>query len=91
MLNTYLDPDRPGFNEVHATFIGANGRELPVPRPIAIAIGRSGGTVRPLPVRRFSTGHFIGDAQLSRGAWRVEFSGTAQDGTVLDAYLDVTL
>lgn len=91
VLNTYLDPGRPGFNEVHATFIGANGRELPVPRPIAIAIGRSGGTVRPLPVRRFSTGHFIGDAQLSRGAWRVEFSGTAQDGTVLDAYLDVTL
>lgn len=91
VLNSYLDPGRPGFNEVHATFIAASGQELPVPRPITIAVGRAGGAVRPLPVRRFSTGHFIGDAQLSGGAWRIDFSGTAQDGTVLDAHLDVTL
>lgn len=91
VLDAYLDPGRQGFNEVHATFIAPNGQELPVPRMITIAAGRAGQTAQPLPVRRFGPGHFIGDAQLTRGTWRIEYSGTAQDGTVLDARLDVTL
>jgi len=91
VLNAYLDPGRPGFNEVHATFIAPNGQELPVPRMITITTARAGQAAQPLPVRRFGPGHFIGDAQLTRGTWRIEYSGTAQDGTVLDARLDVTL
>lgn len=91
VLNSYLDPGRSGFNEVHATFIAPNGGELPVPQPIAILAAHSGGAAQALPVRRFSAGHFIGDAQLGSGAWRFEFVGAAQDGTVLDAHLDVTL
>jgi copper transport protein len=91
VLNSYLDPGRPGFNEVHATFIGANGQELPVPRPIVITAAAADRAARPLPVRRFGPGHFIGDAQLHPGTWRFEFSGVAKDGTVLDAYLEVTL
>ena len=91
VLNSYLDPGRPGFNEVHATFIAPDGGELPVPEPITILAAHSGGAAQAVPVRRFSAGHFIGDAQLARGAWRFEFIGTAQDGTVLDARLDVTL
>lgn len=91
VLDSYLDPGRPGLNEVHATFIGPNGQELPVPRIIAIAVGRTGRAAQPIPVRRFGPGHFIGDAQLTSGTWRIEFSGTAKDGTVLDAHLDVTL
>jgi len=91
VLDAYLDPARPGLNEVHATYIGANGQELQVPRPITIAVGRPGQPLRAVPVRRFGPGHFIGDAQLDAGAWTIEYSGTAQDGTVLDARLDVTL
>ena len=91
VLDSYLDPGRPGLNEVHATFIGPDGHELPVPRIIAIAVGRTGRAAQPIPVRRFGPGHFIGDAQLTPGNWRIEFSGTAQDGSVLDAHLDVTL
>ncbi|HET7263152.1 MAG TPA: CopD family protein [bacterium] len=91
VLNSYLDPGRPGFNEVHATFIAPNGGELPVPQSITILAARAGGARQSVPVRRFSAGHFIGDAQLGAGGWRFEFYGTAQDGTVLDAQLDVTL
>ena len=91
VLDAYLDPGRPGFNEVHATFIAPNGQELPVARLITISAGRTGRPVQPLPVRRFGPGHFIGDAQLTRGTWRIEYSGTAPDGTVLDARLDVNL
>lgn len=91
VLDAYLDPGRPGLNEVHATFIAANGQELPVPRLITIAAGRPGQAVRPLPVRRFGPGHFIGDAQLGPGTWHIEYSGIARDGSALRAYLDVTL
>jgi copper transport protein len=91
VLNAYLDPDRPGFNEIHATYIAANGQELPVPRPVTIAIGRPGQPLQAVPVRRFGPGHFIGDARMAAGPWRIEYSGTAQDGTVLDTRLDVTL
>ncbi|HEV2438900.1 MAG TPA: copper resistance protein CopC [bacterium] len=91
VLDAYLDPGRPGFNEIHATFIAANSRELPVPRPIAIAIGPPGQPAKPIPVRRFGPGHFIGDAQLRPGTWHIEYSGTARDGTPLRAHLDVTL
>ncbi|HLW47946.1 MAG TPA: copper resistance CopC family protein [bacterium] len=91
VLDAYLDPDRPGFNELHATYISPSGQELPVPTPITIAVGRPGQPLRAVPVRRFGPGHFIGDAQLGPGAWRIEYSGTARDGTVLDARLDVTL
>jgi hypothetical protein len=91
VLDAYFDPDRPGFNEIHATYIGAGGQELQVPRPITIAVGRPGQPLRAVPVRRFGPGHFIGDAQLGSGAWTIEYSGTAQDGTMLHARLDVTL
>jgi nitrogen fixation protein FixH len=91
ILNTYLDPGKPGFNEVHATYIDANGKELPIPRPAAISVARPGEAPRALPVRRFSAGHFIGDARLGPGEWHVEFTATARDGSVLQATLTVRL
>jgi copper transport protein len=91
VLDAYLDPGRPGFNELHATYIAASGQELPVPSPITIAIGRPGQPLQTVPVRRFGPGHFIGDARLGSGAWRIEYSGAAQDGTVLESHLDIVL
>jgi copper transport protein len=90
-LDTYLDPDKPGFNEVHATFIDAKGGELPVPRPAVITVAGPGEAPRALPVRRFGPGHFIGDARLGPGTWRFEFTATAQDGSPLQATLTVHL
>jgi copper transport protein len=91
ILNTYLDPDKPGFNEVHATYIDANGGELPIPQPATITVARPGQTPQALPVRRFSAGHFIGDARLGPGEWHLEFTATARDGGVLQATLTVHL
>ena len=91
VLDVYLDPGRPGFNEVHATFIEASGQELPIPRPITITAARPGGAPQALPVRRFGPGHFIGDAQLGPGEWQLEFAGTDAGGTVLEAPLTVRL
>ena len=91
VLNTYLDPARAGFNEIHATYLAPAGQELPVPSPITITVRHPDGAAQSVPVRRFSTGHFTGDAQLGHGAWHIDFSGTAGDGTLLDAHLDITL
>src|SRR5262249_18548007 len=69
VLDSYLDPGRPGFNEVHATFINVGGQELPIPALAAIVASRGGSGAIVLPVRRFGPGHFIGDANLSEGMW----------------------
>ncbi len=91
MLDMYLDPDRPGFNEVHGTFIGADGNELPVPRLAVITAGRPGGAPQQLPVRRFGPGHFIGDATLTAGDWEIAVTVTARDGSGLQARVVVHL
>lgn len=91
ILDVYLDPDKPGFNEVHATFIDAAGGELPVPQPASIAVARPGQPPQALPVRRFGPGHFIADARLGPGEWRLEFGATARDGSVLQAILTIHL
>jgi nitrogen fixation protein FixH len=54
-------------------------------------VARPGEAPRALPVRRFSAGHFIGDARLGPGEWHVEFTATARDGSVLQATLTVRL
>jgi copper transport protein len=91
VLDAYLDPGKPGFNEVHATFIDAKGGELPIPRPAAITATRQGGAAQPLVVRRFGPGHFIADATLGPGDWQIDVTATASDGATLEARFPVHL
>jgi len=88
-LNVYLDPDKPGPNEVHVTFIDASGNELPIPTAATVTAAVPGQTLRGLPVRRFGPGHFVADETFPAGTWNLEFSGTAKDGTTLRAPLTV--
>jgi copper transport protein len=85
VLDSYLDPGRPGFNEVHVTFINVGGQELPIPGLAAIVASRGGEGRTSLPVRRFGPGHFIGDATLTEGAWEIEVIAATADGQVLRA------
>jgi copper transport protein len=91
VADVYLDPDRPGFNEVHVTFIDAKGGELPVPALAALSVAQQGQAPRALPVRRFGPGHFIGDARLAPGLWSLRITATARDGSVLQVDLNVHL
>ncbi|HLJ61880.1 MAG TPA: copper resistance protein CopC [bacterium] len=88
-LGTYLDPGKPGFNEVHATFTDASGAELPIPHLATITASRPGQAPHTLPVRRFSAGHFIADATLAGGTWELEFTATPAAGGTLQAHLEV--
>lgn len=90
-LNLYLDPGRPGFNEVHATFLTPSGGELPIPQPATIAAARSGTPPAALPVRRFGPGHFIADAKMSVGDWQLDIAATTSDGTILRGHLTAHL
>ena len=72
----YLDPGRPGYNEVHFTFFDPKGNELPIPGAPSITAWRPDREVRRLSVRRFSAGHFIASGRLGRGTWRFEADAT---------------
>jgi hypothetical protein len=76
-LQIYLDPGHPGFNEFHATFIGANGQEVQMTG--AQVSATPGGS---LPVRRLDPiGHFVADlAGATKRAYRFEVVGTAASG-----------
>jgi nitrogen fixation protein FixH len=91
VLDAYLDPGRPGFNEVHATFIDAKGGELPIPSPATVTASRARGPVQPLAVRRFGPGHFIADATLGPGDWQMDVTATASDGAILQARFPIHL
>jgi copper transport protein len=78
----YVDPGRAGQNEVHVTFFGPDGNELPAPGAIAMRAS-SGDRLVPLTARRLSPGHFVADAQLTAGAWRFDFAGTDAKGNAL--------
>ena len=91
VLDAYLDPGRPGLNEVHATFIDAAGGELPLPHLATITVARPGQVPEALPIRRFGPGHFIGDAQLGPGTWQLHIAATTEDGQVFQVDLPIRL
>jgi copper transport protein len=91
VLDTYLDPGRPGFNELHATYIDAAGHEIAIPQLAAMTASRPGGAPVTIPVRRFGPGHFIGDAQLGPGEWLLNIAVTTSGGEVLQGHLSVRL
>ena len=84
LLDAYLDPGKPGLNELHLTFI-AGQSELPIPTPAKVTVARPGEAPRVLPVRRFGPGHFIVDAQLGAGDWQIEVTAATAAGRTLHA------
>ena len=83
-LQAYVDPGTPGTDEVHVTAFDASGSELPLKTATMTAIGPDDSAVE-LPTRRFSAGHFVGDATLTAGSWTFFLRAEARDGSVLVA------
>jgi hypothetical protein len=81
-VQAYVDPGRPGANEVHVTFVDAGGAELPT-TDATLTTRRATTPPMTLAVRRLGPGHFVGDATLSDGAWTFAFRATAADGAVI--------
>ncbi len=81
-VQVYLDPGQPGLNELHVTYVGADGKETPTRSAQVVATGPSAAH-RGLPVRRLDTiGHFVADLTgATRGSYRFDISGTFVDGS----------
>ena len=81
-VQAYIDPGRPGANEVHVTLLDSAGAELPTADVVlASRLGR--GANSQLTVRRLGPGHFVGDATLRSGTWTFSFRATAVGGAVI--------
>jgi copper transport protein len=78
-LQTYIDPGKTGTNNVHFTFFGPNGREMPILSATASTLAPDGST-QPLPLRRFTPGHFIANTKLDSGTWLFLIDATAKSG-----------
>ena len=87
-VQVYLDPGRPGANEVHATFFDAAGNELPV-ASVTMALGPKGGPLEPLTPRQLEPGHFVADTTLTAGTYTLSISGPAPTGDLLTTTLDI--
>ncbi len=86
----YNDPGTPGTDELHLTAFDQDGKELPLAKAVMVAVGPD-GQASPLPPRRFSAGHFVGDLTLSSGKWTFFVRATARDGRVLVASFEQTI
>jgi copper transport protein len=87
-VQVYIDPGKPGANEVHLTFFDSAGKELPVPTA-QLGIGLDGQALSQPVLRTLEPGHFVADATLAPGTYGVSFSATAPDGQTLAAQLQI--
>ncbi len=87
-LQVYLDPGRPGRNELHATFFDAAGTELPVPSATFLVAPGTGPSAVVVP-RQLEPGHFVADIDAPAGSLGVDVVGAAPDGATLHAHVDI--
>src|SRR5205823_11318994 len=68
----FLDPSAAGRNQLHVTFVDANGLAAAQVTNASVSVGPDGGALRPVTVRLISPGHFVGDVRLAApGRYRV--------------------
>ncbi len=88
-VQVYLDPDRPGQNDLHVTFFDATGAELPATTiGVSVTTGTSGP--RPLTVRTLEPGHVVATLTAQDIPQAFEIRGTAPGGDELQTQLVVT-
>jgi len=84
-LQSYVDPDRPGPNQVHFTFFDAAGNEQPVTRASATATPPA-AAAESLELLRLSSGHFVANADLHAGRWEFAVQAERQGGTTATSH-----
>jgi hypothetical protein len=71
-VDTYVDPGERGRNEVHFTFYDSAGNEAETDLLEITTRGRR------LETRKLGPGHYVADANLTKGTWR--FQARTADG-----------
>jgi hypothetical protein len=87
-VQVYLDPGKPGTDDVHVTFFDAAGNELPVPS-VTMALGPAGGKLPPLTPRELEPGHFVATTTLVAGTYSLSISGSVPGGDTLTTQIEI--
>lgn len=86
----YLDPNKPGDDEFHCTFVSATGNEVPIAEA-TIGMTTPGGTPTILVSRRLDDiGHFVADATVPAGKTRFDILATTRAGQSVATYIVIT-
>jgi copper transport protein len=84
----FVDPSAVGANQLHITFVNAQGLGAAEITNTDVAVGRVGAPLEAVPMRLISSGHFVGDATLPvRGGYRLSVragSGAAAPSTTFE-------
>lgn len=89
-LQSYVDPGRPGANQVHFTFFDAAGNEQPVPAATATATP-PGHPAHPLRLLRLGAGHFAANIDLTAGRWNFAIDATLPGKIAASGRFDETI
>jgi copper transport protein len=89
-LQSYVDPGRPGANQVHFTYFDAAGNEQPVQAATATATP-PGHPARPLPLLRLDAGHFAANLDLTAGRWAFAIDATLPGKVTATGRFDETI
>jgi copper transport protein len=66
-----VDPSSPGPNEIHVTFVDANGLGATEVTAVQATLASGGAPAVPLGLRLIATGHFVANTVLPAGAQRL--------------------
>ena len=83
-VQLFVDPSKPGPNEVHVTFIDDKGLGAAEVTKLTAALtpGGPGAVSAPLPMRLIAAGHFVANLELAAGAYRVAVDTAAPSPTL---------
>ena len=86
----YLDPEKPGADQFHCTWLDPNGNEIPI-SDMTMGMTTPGGTPTILVHRRLDDiGHFVADATVPAGTTRFDVLATAVDGRAFSTFINLT-
>jgi copper transport protein len=78
-VQLFVDPTTVGANQVHLTFVNAQGLGAAEVANATAALGASDAAATPVPMRLISPGHFVGDVTLpAPGRYRLSVAVGAE-------------
>ncbi len=83
-MQLYIDPTAAGPNEVHVTYVNAQGLGAAEVANAEVTLRPLTGPAETLAMRLISPGHFVGDATLAPGPFHLDTSAGAGASTTFD-------
>lgn len=86
-VQVYLDPGRPGQNQLHMTFFDATGAARPVRAVTVLVASEVGPSLLP-NVKELDLGHFVGEVVLGTGAIGIDIIALVPGGGQLHVHIE---